>query len=268
MPFFEHDAIRFHFRETGRGAPIVFQHGLGGSVDQPFGLFTPPDGFRLLAMDCRCHGQTQPAGDPERIGIASFADDLLAFLDHLEIPRAVIGGISLGAAVALNFALRHPQRVTGLVQSRPAWLAEPNRRNAAWYGEIARLIREHGAKEGGLRFRQSATYAQLRRDSPDVAQSMLSQFDNPRVQATVIVLERMQRDAPCTSLQQLGEIRVPTLVLANRQDPVHPFTFGQAIAAAIPGAECFEITAKSLSVERHQQDVQRYLGDFLQRHFS
>ena len=85
MSFFEHEAIRFHFRETGDGVPVVFQHGMGGSVDQPFGLFTPPAGFRLLAMDFRCHGKTQPAGEPDRIGIASFADDLLAFLDHLEI---------------------------------------------------------------------------------------------------------------------------------------------------------------------------------------
>ena len=180
----------------------------------------------------------------------------------------MIGGISLGAAVALNFALRYPQRVTGLVQSRPAWLAGPNRRNAAWYGEIVRLICEYGASEGGLRFRQSATYAQVREESPDVAQSLLNQFDNPRVQDAVAVLERMAPDAPCTSLRQLAAIRVPTLVMANRQDPVHPFEYGQVIAAGIPGAEFCEITAKSVSSERHQQDVQRYLGEFLQRHFS
>ena len=114
MPIFEHDQIRFHFRETGQGVPVVLQHGLGGSVEQPFGLFVPPDGFRLLAMDCRGHGQTDPLGDPEKISIASFADDLQALLDSLQIPRAVVGGISMGAAVALNFALRFPDRVDWL----------------------------------------------------------------------------------------------------------------------------------------------------------
>ena len=86
-------------------------------------------------------------------------------------------------------------------------------------------------KAGQAIFRQSATYRQILAESPDVAQSMLNQFDNPRAEATVITLERIQNDAPCTSLQQLADIRVPTLVLANRQDPVHPFEYGQIIAA-------------------------------------
>ncbi|MHB8970082.1 MAG: alpha/beta fold hydrolase [Pirellulaceae bacterium] len=268
MPIFEHDQIRFHFRETGQGIPVVLQHGLGGSVEQPFGLFAPPDGFRLLAMDCRGHGQTDPLGAPEKISIASFADDLRALLDSLQIPRAIIGGISMGAAVALNFALRFPDRLIGLIQSRPAWLAEPNPRNAAWFGEIAGLIRTHGAKAGQAVFRQSATYRQILAESPDVAQSMLNQFNNPRAEATVITLERIQNDAPCTSLQQLADIRVPTLVLANRQDPVHPFEYGQLIAQAIPGAEFAELTAKSVSVEQHRRDVQMHLERFLNEHFQ
>ena len=40
--------------------------------------------------------QTHPLGDPDRLTIATLADDLIAFLDHLEIDRAVVGGISLG----------------------------------------------------------------------------------------------------------------------------------------------------------------------------
>src|SRR5207244_2936176 len=112
---FYRDGLNFHYREAGDGLPFVFQHGLGGDVSQPFGLFRPPPGFRLLAFDCRGHGETRPLGDPEKVGIAPIADDLLALLDHLRIGRAVIGGISMGAAVALNFTLRYPQRVAGLV---------------------------------------------------------------------------------------------------------------------------------------------------------
>lgn len=125
MPFFQHDAVRFHYRQTGRGLPFVFQHGLGGTVNQPFGLFTPPAGFQLMAFDFRCHGKTEPLGDPQRIGISAFADDLLVWLDRLQISRAIIGGISLGAAVALNFTLRFPDRVVGLVQSHPPGWQNP-----------------------------------------------------------------------------------------------------------------------------------------------
>src|SRR5437773_1155586 len=122
MPFFALDGLSFHYREAGEGTPFVFQHGLGGDVNQPFGLFSPPPGLRLLAFDCRAHGETRPLGDPVKLSLASFAEDLLIFLDHLGIERAVVGGISMGAAVALNFVLRFPGRSLGLVLSRPAWL--------------------------------------------------------------------------------------------------------------------------------------------------
>jgi pimeloyl-ACP methyl ester carboxylesterase len=158
MPFFSHDGLTFYYREAGQGLPFVFQHGLGGDVNQPFGLFQSPAGVRLLAFDCRAHGETRPVGKPEKIGIASFADDLFAFLDHLAVNKAIIGGISMGAAVALNFTLRFPRRVGGLVLSRPAWLDGPMPANAQVYGLIARLIRENGAGRGLEIFRQSQEY--------------------------------------------------------------------------------------------------------------
>ncbi len=88
MPIFHHDGLKFHYRETGSGLPFVFQHGLGGDVSQPFGLFRPPSGFRLIAFDCRAHGQTVPLGDESKISMAAFADDLAALLDHLSIRSA------------------------------------------------------------------------------------------------------------------------------------------------------------------------------------
>src|SRR6266511_4006951 len=110
MPFFDYDGIHFHYREAGSGIPFVFQHGLGADVSQTFELFKPPAGLRLLTFDCRGHGETRPLGPEEKISIETFTEDLRAFLDHLKIDRAIIGGISMGAAIALRFALEHPRR--------------------------------------------------------------------------------------------------------------------------------------------------------------
>jgi hypothetical protein len=49
---------------------------------------------------------------------------------------------------------------------------------------------------------------------------------------------------------------------------IHPFAYGEALAQDIPGAEFHELTPKSVSKERHGEDVQRFVGDFLVRHFS
>jgi pimeloyl-ACP methyl ester carboxylesterase len=265
MPFFTHAGIHFHYRVTGEGTPFAFQHGLGGDVNQPFGLLQPPPGFRLLAFDCRAHGETRPLGPPEQISLAAFADDLLALLDRLGIGRCVVGGISMGAAVALNFAVRFPKRVRGLVLSRPAWLDGPMPRNVRVYAEIARLIRRHGARRGRELFQTSPDYLDTLRESPDAAQSLLGQFDHPRAEETVVKLERIPQDAPCRSLRELEALAVPTLVLANRQDPIHPYDYGETLARTIRGAEFGELTPKSVSKERHAADVQRRLTEFLLR---
>lgn len=268
MPYFSRDDLQFHYREEGAGVPFVFQHGLGGDVEQTFGLFRPPPGFRLLTLDCRAHGETRPLGDCDQIGIAAFADDLLAWLDHLRVERAVIGGISMGAAVALNFALRYPARLLGLVLSRPAWLHGPNRENVRLFGHVARLIREHGPERGCELFQQSEDYRRVLQESPDNASGLLWQFEQPRAAETVAKLERIPNDTPNRDAAELCAIAVPTLVLANRQDVIHPFAFGEALAQCVRGSELHELTPKSVSKERHTADVQRFVGEFLVRHFS
>src|SRR6516165_6638063 len=107
MPWLNRERLAFYYESLGEGLPFCFQHGLGGDVNQPFGLYTPPAGIRLLSFDMRAHGQTRPVGDVTLLSVATFADDLVALLDDLGAERAVIGGISLGAAVAANVAIRY-----------------------------------------------------------------------------------------------------------------------------------------------------------------
>ena len=268
MACFEHDEIAFHYRDTGSGVPFFFQHGLGADSSQPFSLFKPSPGFRLLAFDCRAHGETCPLGDPQRISIPSFADDLLAFMDHLRISRALVGGISMGAALSLNFTLRFPGRVLGLVLSRPAWLDSPNSGNVNIFSTMAQLIRQHGARRGEELFQQTETYREISRQSPDTAASLLSQFTHPRAEEAVVRLERIPTHTPRHTRKDWATISVPTLVMANRQDPIHPFAYGETLARIIPGAEFRELTPKSVSVERHAEDVQRHLEKFFQRRFA
>lgn len=264
MPYFKHDGIVFYYQDIGDGLPFIFQHGLGGDVDQPFGLLTPPAGTRLLAFDFRGHGQTQPLGNPSHFTIEGFATDLRTFLDHLSIQSAVVGGISLGAAVALNFALRFSHRVAGLVLSRPAWLDRRAPANLAIYSIIATLLREQGSAQGLDTFLATPQYAQIFSDSPDAAASLVGQFKNPRAVEALIRLERLPRCAPIDQLSQCSSFDKPVLVMANRKDPIHPYHYGETLAAAFPKAIFRELTPKSINKAQHAVDVQRYLDLFLQ----
>jgi pimeloyl-ACP methyl ester carboxylesterase len=274
MATFERDGIVFHYLDVGQGLPFVFQHGIGGDVGQPAGLFRPPQGIRLLCLDARAHGQTQPLGDHSALNFDVFGDDLVAWLDHLGVGRAVIAGISMGAGVALNVAVRYPERVAGLVLSRPAWLDGPMPpENVARYADIARLLRAVGtagdrdqALQWALaRFEDQGDYRELLASSPDTARSLRGQFTNSRAVDAVARLERLPPDRPLADLRAAEAVRVPALVLAHRQDPIHRFTFGARLAATIPGARLVALTPKTIDRERHAAEVQRCLEAFLGR---
>ncbi len=263
MSDFERDGVRFHFQERGAGAPFVFQHGLGGDTHQILDLYAPPPGVRLITLDSRAHGATEPLGDATLLHFSALADDLVALLDHLGLASAVIGGISMGAGVALNVALRHPQRLRGLILSRPAWLDRPLPPNLLVYPAIAWLLRTYGAEEGRRRFAASGAYAQVLTAGPDAAASLLGQFEQAQAQARVARLERIPLDCPCPSLAACSAIVAPALVLATRQDPIHPYEFAEELAGALPAARLVEVTSKSVDRERHRRDVQAAIDAFL-----
>jgi pimeloyl-ACP methyl ester carboxylesterase len=174
----------------------------------------------------------------------------------------------MGAGVALHLALHFPERVLGLVLSRPAWLDAPHPWNVRMFGLVARLLREHGAKRGQELFKQTEEFRETLRQWPDTANSLALQFSAPRAEESAAKLEAFAHDVPSHDRREWARLRVPTLVLANRLDPVHPFEFGEELARRIPGAVFQEITSKSVSVIQHGRDVQRHLEEFLRRHFA
>jgi pimeloyl-ACP methyl ester carboxylesterase len=268
MPSFRHDGIDFHYLDRGEGLPLIILHGLGGDVSQPALLFQPPPGFRLITFDARGHGETRPLGPEERIGIAATADDLLALMGRLEIDRAIVGGISMGAAVALNFALRHPDRLLGLILSRPAWLDRPAPEHLRIFVEITRFLRAFGPEEGRRRFEASEAYRRLADVSRDCARTLADQFRHPRAAETAVKFERFAMDGPCRGRRGWGDLHLPTLVMANRDDPIHPLGFGEALAEAIPGATFRELTPKSVSLIGHGLDIREALDRYLTAHFA
>ena len=267
MPNLTRDGIQFHYRDEGAGLPFIFQHGLGADVTQPFGLFQPPPGIRLIAFDVRGHGQTQPLGDAEKLCFQAFGEDLFALMNHLRIERAIMGGISMGAALALHFTLRWPERVAGLVLSRPAWLETPCAWNVEMFTLVSGLIRTHGAKQGLAEFHKAPQYHEAREKWPDVANSLSLQFQHPHAEESAVKLERIIKDLPHPDRAAWAQIRVPTLVLGNRLDPVHPFEYAEELARVIPGASLREIASKSISVERHEADARAAVEEFLQGRF-
>jgi pimeloyl-ACP methyl ester carboxylesterase len=265
MPFFEANGITFHYADDNVDRlPFVFQHGLGADISQPMSFFREDHPFRLISMDCRGHGKTVPLGNRHFLKFDSFSDDIVNLLDHLNLPKVVMGGISMGAGIALNFALRYPDRTRALILSRVSWLAEPLPPNLAVFPKIAGLIREHGAHRGKELFSASAVFQAALQSSPANASSWMSQFLRERADETFEILESIPNDVPAPDITSWEKVNLPTLVLANRNDPQHPFAYGQVLAREIPGARFAEITGKAISGQKHVEDVRREILQFIE----
>ena len=265
MPYFDHDGLQFHYEERGAGLPFVFQHGLGGDTAQPLGTLAPPSGVRLIAFDCRGHGETA-VGDAARLTFETMAGDWVALMRHLGLDQAIAGGISLGAALALHVALRHPARVRALVLVRPAWLDGPlPEANRVLYGVIAGLIREQGVQQAAETFAASPVLAALRVQSPAAAEAFLRQFESAQTEAAVARLERLPADVPHPR-EDWARLRVPALVVACRDDRLHPFEVAEALAAGLPDARLVEAASRHTDPAQHKQDVQRAVEAFLFEH--
>jgi pimeloyl-ACP methyl ester carboxylesterase len=255
------DGCRLDYVDEGHGLPVLWQHGLGATQAQPAEVFPQSSRLRRITMECRGHGGSE-LGAPEALSIPQFADDAVAMLDHLGVSRATVGGISLGAAIALRLAVRHPERVSGLVLARPAWISEAAPENLRIYSEVAELLAQDGPEPGLRRLESSARYRRLVRESPDNAASMRSFFAREPV-STVALLSRIPAQPPGVTREEISRLELPTLVVANEGDYVHSLAMAMQVAALISGARLTVIPSKNSNRDGYVEGFKAALDGFL-----
>ena len=106
--------IRLHYIEQGQGQPLVLLHGNGESsayFEHQIAYFSKD--YHVIAVDTRGHGQS-PRGE-QPFTIKQFAEDLNDFMVEINIAKAILLGFSDGGNIALEFALKHPERVEKLI---------------------------------------------------------------------------------------------------------------------------------------------------------
>ena len=106
--------LRLHYTDWGGdGPPLVMLHGLSGHARTWDYTAAPLSSrYHVLALDQRGHGDTDWA---PKYGFAPMTQDLLAFLDALDLREVTLMGLSMGGIVSFVFAAAHPERVRRLV---------------------------------------------------------------------------------------------------------------------------------------------------------
>ena len=247
--------------EDGKGLPVVFQHGLGGDEAQ-VAQNVPTSAIHRLTLECRAHGASS-LGNARPLSIRMFAEDVLAAATEYGFDRFIIGGISMGAAIALHLAHHHAHRVAGLVLVRPAWTFEASPDNLAPIRAVAALIRSYPIEEAKRRFVSSEIGRRIAAEAPDNFSSLLGYFDRPDAATFALVLADIAADGPDVPRAAAAAFAMPTLIIGNQHDAIHPLSCAQTLANVIPGASFVEVTAKAVDKNRHFAEVQDAIAHFL-----
>ncbi len=232
--------VRLEVEEAGNGPPIVLAHGLTATrryVVHGSRLLVR-SGYSTIGYDARAHGDSDPAPDPRAYDYEDLVGDLRRVLDERLVEQAVLVGVSMGAATALVYALRWPERVRALVQVTPAHLGRPREE----YGTVGWDALADGLERDGV---EGFMRAYGEPPVPERFRGLVLQAVRQRIErhrhpkAVADALRVVPRSRPFDGPETLAEVSVPTLVVASRDelDPEHPYAVAEEYARRIPRAE-------------------------------
>lgn len=245
---------------TDTGAPgddrpvVVLSHGLlmtGEMFAPQVAALTPA--YRCVVWDQRGHGATGLVEEP--FDFWDSARDLLTLLDHVEVDRAVLVGMSQGGFLSLRAALLAPERVRALVLlDTQAGVEDPA------VEPLYRAMAETWAREGADPD-VSAYVASLilgQGEHPDWVGRWLAQPPEQVLQPVAALLGREDLTG------RLGEIGCPALVVHGVDDAAIPLERARALAAGLPGAgPVVEVPGGHAANLTHPDAVDAALLDFL-----
>jgi 2-succinyl-6-hydroxy-2,4-cyclohexadiene-1-carboxylate synthase len=224
--------VEVHGPAGARG--VVLSHGFGGSARnwRPQ-LRALRERFRVLAWDARGHARSEAPAEAQAYRSECFVADLLRVVEASGDARPVLGGLSMGAALSLHFALAHPRRVRALVlASLPAGAAS-GRGIAAQALAFAEAIERDGLEAAGERFVWGPRSGLDAAGAALVRQGFLEHAPHALAHTLRELLAKLE--PPDALAPRLAPLGIPVLVIAGARDEAS-LAGSRAFAAALPVA--------------------------------
>ena len=208
---------------------IVLVHGL--MMNRPMYGHLAPElssrGVRVITVDLLGHGESDGPHDMRAYSMSTFADQLAALIEYLELDRPVVGGTSLGANVSLELASRRPEAARGLFIEMP--------------------VLDNALVAAGLIFLPALLMMRAGRPLLRLTSRLANAV--PRTNFLVDILLDWARRDPETSEAVLSgilfgrtapprderrRIELPTLIVGHPADPLHPFSDSDMLLGELP----------------------------------
>ena len=217
MPYADNQGVRIYYEVEGQGPPLVLAHGMGAGGDLNAWRSTGytdalKDDFQLVLFDIRGHGRSDKTHEVHA-GKSNPADDVVAVLDSLDIPKAHFIGYSMGASVGFKQAISHPDRFHSFILGGMT--------PGPWPEEMVKAMSI------------SAELVKLRRTDPEgyfvQMERMLGHSLTPEERNELLssdagagdAAQTPRRNEPALTEQDLAGISVPCLLYCGDLDPFH-----------------------------------------------
>ncbi|MCU0479717.1 MAG: alpha/beta hydrolase [Anaerolineae bacterium] len=240
--------IADHRKADSTHIPVIFIHGAGGThLDWSADLRRLPQA-NAVALDLPAHGKSTP---PHRTTIKEYADDVLALVDALQLPRAIFAGHSMGGGIAQQIAVSYPDKVAGLILfgTGAKLSVHPDILNRVMtdYAGVADLLAGWLWGADVTDEMKQITREQLLKTAPEVTFGDYTACNGFDIRA------------------ELKNITAPTLVISGTHDKMTPLKYGQYLADNIPNTQLaiIENAGHMLGLE-HPQQIAKIVADWLE----
>jgi len=254
--------IEVNYQEEGTGFPLVLAHGLNGDCTGWAPVMPEfAKHYRTIAPDVRGHGGSGKPDIP--YSIQQFSEDLFELFGKVGIEQAHLLGLSMGGAIAQQFALDHPERIRSLVLVSTFSYIDPMAHEAflrlkkslatggypAFFDEVIKL-----AFTPSFIAANAASIAELKEK-------------RIKINSPIAIGRATEACMAFNLKEEISRISLPTLVLSGRKDVFTPIHLAEQIHRSIKGSEwkIMEEVGHNLYIERPAQMAPIVL-DFLARH--
>lgn len=251
MAHIQLDDIQLSYDDTGSGPAIVLLHGypFNRSLwrDQVEAL---RDTHRVITPDLRGFGDSDSSEGPATM--SQMANDVSGLLDALEISAATIGGLSMGGYVVLAFYKQFASRVRGLVlaDTRPQGDTEENKQ--VRQKQAQQIMSDGMAGIADAMLPKLLTSETVSR-RPELVKRVRDMMIKTKPAGAAAALMGMAAREDQTSM--LSQIKVPTLILVGREDPITPVADSETMHNQIAGARLVVIENAAHVSNLEQPDV-------------
>jgi pimeloyl-ACP methyl ester carboxylesterase len=217
------NGVCLYYEEIGRGVPMIFVHEFAGECKS----WSPQVRFfgrryRVVTFNARGYPPSDVPEDPSLYSQAQAVEDIRGVLDHLQIDKAHVVGLSMGGFATLHFGLLFPERARSLVVAGAGYGSKPEerevfRRDCA---TVAERFEREGMEKVAATYALGPTRMQFRDKDPQGWEEFRDLLKQQSAKGHALTMRQVQMMRP--SIYELGErlavLTVPTLIVTGDED--------------------------------------------------